>query len=312
MDEHDMSGGTTVQAATDPPAAPVGPDVSPAPGPGRGSDPATALTGSLVYALGTIGYDLPTRSRRASLQQQMGEPGPDEPAALLAHLDEHPHDATAVQWTLNLQATPIYLIHPTGPFAGSAYELLRRFLREQADEGVERVSLAGTVIGTAPHRSGLELPVVEPEIRGMYSWTTEALVKSVIEAASKDGARGKAAQERQQQIKEGVRNFLERVYFELRNLGREPQERAINFAATNAFEAEHVYEQAIGEEMELDSIGVEPSSLCPPGSDCWDVKLVFFFPDRPAQTVRRLYTFTVDVADVVPATVGPMRSWSIR
>jgi hypothetical protein len=48
------------------------------------------------------------------------------------------------------------------------------------------------------------------------------------------------------------------------------------------------------------------------GSDCWDVKLVFFFPDRPAQTVRRLYRFTVDVADVVPATVGPMRSWSIR
>jgi hypothetical protein len=64
--------------------------------------------------------------------------------------------------------------------------------------------------------------------------------------------------------------------------------------------------------MELDTIDVDPSPLCPPGSDCWDVKLTFFFPERPTNTARRVYRFTVDVADIVPATIGPMRSWSIR
>jgi len=271
--------------------------------------PALSGAGSLVYALGAIGYDLPTRSRRASLHQRIGGAGPDDPGALLAHLDEYPHDATEVQWTLNMQGMPIYVILPRGAFANTAYELLRRFLREQLEEGVERVSLPGVITGTTLHRSGLEVPLVEPAIRGMYSWTTEALVSSVIDAAGK-GER--VSDERTEQLRSGVQNFLERVYFELRNLGREPHERAINFAATNAFEVEGIYEQAIGEEMELDSIDVEPSSVCPPGSDCWDVKLIFFFPNRPVQTVRRLYRFTVDVADVVPATIGPMRSWSIR
>jgi hypothetical protein len=42
------------------------------------------------------------------------------------------------------------------------------------------------------------------------------------------------------------------------------------------------------------------------------VLLVFFFPERQIQTVRKVYRFTVDVADVVPVTVGPMRSWFIR
>jgi len=64
--------------------------------------------------------------------------------------------------------------------------------------------------------------------------------------------------------------------------------------------------------MELESIDVEPTAISAPGADCWDVKLVFFYPNRPIPSVRRLYRFTVDVADVVPATVGPMRSWYIR
>jgi cyanobactin maturation PatA/PatG family protease len=299
MDQQDVSGRDSVAPAAEPSRATVGPEVT---------GWSASGVGDLVYALGTIGYDLPTRSRRASLHQRMGDPGPDDPAALLAHLEEQPHDATAVQWTLNLQGMPIYAIEPTGAYADAAYELLRRFLREQIDEGVERVSLAGVISGTTPHRSGLELPVVDPVIRGLYSWTTEALVTSVIEAAGEK----QVADARREAIKAGVYNFLERVYYELGNFGREPHERALNFAATNAFEVERVYERVIVDDMELDSIEVEPSAVCSPGSNCWDVKLVFFFPNQPAQTVRRLYRFTVDVADVVPATVGPMRSWSIR
>jgi hypothetical protein len=42
------------------------------------------------------------------------------------------------------------------------------------------------------------------------------------------------------------------------------------------------------------------------------VELYFFFPERQVQTVRKVYRFTVDVSDVVPVTVGAMRSWFTR
>ena len=83
-------------------------------------------------------------------------------------------------------------------------------------------------------------------------------------------------------------------------------------AATNAFEIEQVYESAMKEEMDLDTLNVVPSPICRPGSDCWDVELYFFYPERQVQTVRKVYRFTVDVSDVVPVTIGPMRSWFTR
>jgi len=75
---------------------------------------------------------------------------------------------------------------------------------------------------------------------------------------------------------ESVANFLQRVYEELRNLGTTPQERAINYAATNAFLVASVYKEAIEANMELDTIRVVRSPVCRPESDCWDVKLTFF------------------------------------
>jgi hypothetical protein len=38
----------------------------------------------------------------------------------------------------------------------------------------------------------------------------------------------------------------------------------------------------------------------------------FFYPERQVQTVRKVYRFTVDVNDVVPVTIGPVRSWYTR
>src|SRR5690348_13633447 len=42
------------------------------------------------------------------------------------------------------------------------------------------------------------------------------------------------------------------------------------------------------------------------------VREPFFYPERQVQTVRQVYRLTVDVSDVVPVTVGPMRSWFVR
>jgi len=264
---------------------------------------------ALVYALGQIGYDFISESRRNSIKQKMeGTAGPDDTIALLNYLDANPHDASAVQWILKLDGAPVYEINPLGPFAQAAFELLRQFLKEQIEEKIERVCIPGVVSGSSVLRSGIVIAAVAPEVRGMYSWTTDALVRALSDTLDKRKTEGEGTDF----TREAVRNFLNRVYYQIRNLGRTPPERAVNYAATNAFEVARVFESALQEQMELDTVEVERSPICAPGTDSWDVNLTFFYPQRQVQTVRKVFRFAVDVADVVPSTVGPMRSWFVR
>jgi cyanobactin maturation PatA/PatG family protease len=255
--------------------------------------------------------------------QVMGDhANPEDAASMVAHLESHPADAAALQWILELEGIPLYFLYPTGPFAQDTFATLRAFLREQIEEGVERISMPGTIVGTAPHRMGLELPVVAPELRGMFSWTTEALVSSLVSsdadekidnnASEERLIDNNASEERLADVHAGVAAFLDRVYFDLRNPGVSDRERALNYAATNAFSIEHIYERAIKEQMEIDTIDVEPTSIGVPGLSMWEVKLSFFFPDRPPQSPRRMYRFTISVEDVMPITIGPVRSWMVR
>jgi cyanobactin maturation PatA/PatG family protease len=282
---------------------------------------APGAAAQLIYVIGQLGYDLVSEARLDSLAHRMagtaGSSAPErvaafDPGKLLAYLEEHPWDAAAVEWTLSLDGTPIYAIRPRGPFAADAYKVLRDFLREQLDEGVERISVPGVLGGKTTLLMGQAVPVIVPELRGMYSWTTKALVDAVVGPAPVDAP----AEERtkHEHKSTGLRNFLDRVYHALRNLGVMPADRAINFAATNAYSIEKTFEAALKEKekMELESINVVRSPICRPSSDCWDVEIFFFFPDRQVQTVRKVYRFTVDVSDLVPVLIGPTRSWFTR
>jgi cyanobactin maturation PatA/PatG family protease len=273
----------------------------------------------VAYALGQIGYDYKSEARLDSFAQKMAaEAGirtPDrsvayDPRHFLAHLEKEPWDAAAVEWTLSLHGTALYAIRPMGAFAADGYLLLRRFLKEQLEEGVERVSVPGLVAGKAALLNGQTVPAIIPELRGMYSWTTGALVDAVVGKIAHDVP--EAERNGFHQRREGVRNFLSRLYHEVRNLGVSPQHRALNYAATNAFAAGEIYTAAIREKMELDRVEVVPSPVGRPGSDCWDVEVYFFYPERQVQTVRKVYRFTVDVSDTVPVTVGEMHSWFAR
>ncbi|NES20511.1 MAG: PatA/PatG family cyanobactin maturation protease [Symploca sp. SIO3E6] len=255
----------------------------------------------LVYALGQLGYDFGTEARRDSIQQHMGEgANPQDPRQLLAYLEENPWDTAAITWTLSLDATPIYAILPQGAYAEQGFERLRQFLTEQLTEGVERVSIPGVIMGKVMLMSGQTVPVILPTLRCMYSWTTSALMDAICGSSTNESAA------------QGVENFLERIYYELRNLGITPQERAINYSATNALSVEQIFESAIREEMDLDTIEVERSPLCRPDSECWDVKLTFFNPRRVFEQARKVYRFTVDVSDLCPVSVGRVRSWFVR
>jgi hypothetical protein len=294
------------------------------PGGGCGCGGGANQAPQLAYALGQLGFDFGTEARRDSFAQSMdpirdsngkaiAHGNPYDAGQLLAYLKKNPWDGASLTWTLSIDTTPVYAILPAGPFAAEVHERLREFLADMID-GVERVSIPGAAAGSVRLMNGQIVPAIVPELRGMYSWTTNALVQSLLppQTESATDAEKVTFAAIGIEVANGVRSFLERVYYELRNLGQTPQERAINFAATNAFNIEAVFEHAQKENTALDTIEVERSPICRPESDCWDVKLMFFFPERPPLAPRRVYRFTVDVSDIVPVTVGEMRSWTVR
>jgi len=273
----------------------------------RGDAPDSRL--QLVYALGTLAHDFGTQAHRDSFSQAMPPEAnhPDTVAHLLDHLEQQPHEAQSVIWTLNLDATPIYAIAPSGPFAGLAYERLRTYLRAQHEQGAELVSIPGHAAGRVRLASGLVVPLLVPEVRGMYSWSTDDLLLSAlgqpVHAGTRHGDHERAAQ--------GLRNYLHRIYYGLRNLGQSGEERALNHSATNAFQAAHVISQAAHGDFELDTIEVSKSPICRPEAECYDVQIHFFNP-ADTRVANRVYRFTVDVSAVIPVSIGPARSWSVR
>jgi serine/threonine protein kinase len=275
---------------------------------GGGHGGPCSCSGRLAYAIGQLGYDLVSEARRDSIAQSMAGRNVQVPADLLAHLETNPWEAEAFVWTLNIDATPIYAVRPAGPFAGVAFERLREFLASQLNEGVERISVPGRISGRATLFSGQVVPVITPELRGMYSWSTDALITAVLGPPPAGGG-GEA--ETYAKASDGIRNFIGRVYYALRNLGQSPEERAVNFAATQAFQVARSFQDAVDKGLVLDTTEVERSPICRPGSDCWDVKITFFNPSERLTQSRHVHRFTVDVSDVIPVTVGPVRSWAV-
>mgnify|MGYP003379147793 CR=1 FL=1 len=262
---------------------------------------------TLIYALGAVGYDFGSEARRDSFVQK-GLVDPSNVNSLLNFLEAHPSHAEAITWTLNQDLTPIYAILPSGPFASEVYGKLRQFMCDQTTpDGVELVSIPGWGSGKATLMSGQIVAGIVPDVRGMSEWSVAKLLEVLIGAPPTKGEALKAYTA----LKDGISNFLQRVYYEFRNLGVTPQERAINFAGTNAAQARNVFTDAIKRGLVLDKISLEQSSVCRPGSDCWDVKLMFFNPSKTSEQAKHVYRFTIDVSDVVPVTVGRTRDWDV-
>jgi hypothetical protein len=109
----------------------------------------------------------------------------------------------------------------------------------------------------------------------------------------------------------GAEGFLERIYNEFRNVGISPQDRALNYSAMNAYNTRKIFADVARKEMRLDTVEVDRSTICRPDSDCWNVTYRFFNPVQVLTQAREVYQYTIDVSDVVPVAVGPMRQWQV-
>ena len=275
---------------------------------------------NLVYALGTLGYDFGSEARRDSFKQLM--PGvqidgtaipanPYDARQMVDYLGDNLSEAKSLIWTLNLELTPVYAIEPGGAFARDVYAILQQLLSgqiqaEDSENYVERVSIPGILSGRSVKLfSGQVVPVIEvPNTRGLYGWKVNTLVQAAIQTVQ-----AQATEAQEESIRRTLGSFLSRIYYDLRNLGTTSQDRALNFASTNAFQAASTFAEAVATGMELDSITVEKSPFCRLDSDCWDVKLKFFDPEN-SRRAKKLFRFTIDVSDIIPVTLGEVRSLS--
>lgn len=273
-----------------------------------GGDPGA---GRKVYALGVLGYDFGSEAQRDAIAQAMPPNAnrPEIPEHLLAYLDDNPHEAQSLIWTINLDATPLYAVAPTGPYADRVYTRLREYLQALISQEGEIVSIPGQVTSSVRLRSGQNVPLLEPSLGGMFCWSTNQVVEQVLGTRPTEPERRNNHDKRAQ----GLRNYLNRIYYDLRNMGATPEHRALNFSATNAFQAAQVISMATDADtpVELSTISVERSPICRFDSECYDVQLRFFTPSN-VNVADRVFRFTVDVSGVTPVSIGTMRAWSAR
>ncbi|MEY3223800.1 MAG: peptidase and in, kexin, sedolisin [Cyanobacteriota bacterium] len=275
----------------------------------------------LVYVLGTIGYDFGSEARRDSFKQLMPSvsiegttipANPYDASQIVNYLAENLSESKSLIWTINQEFNPIYALEIKGGFAGDVYEMLNLMLAGQielksSDNYIERVSIPGQISDkTITLFSGQEVPVITiNNIRGMYGWKINGLVDAVLQTLSDE-----LVDIEEIRMRRSLSSFLKRVYFDLQNLGKTSKDRALNFAATNAFQSASSFVQAVSTGMELDTIEIEKSPFCRVNSDCWDVKLKFFDPERGLRA-KKVYLFTIDVSYIIPVTLGQVRSWSV-
>jgi len=331
-----------------PPPQPPPPGLPP-PGPPPGSPSASCSCGhgnngkkQYVFAIGLVNFDFGTLARRDSFQQLMtGRLGPAanpyNPLQLCDYLDANRAESTKLIWTLNLELSPIYAIEAELAYAEDIYSFLRSALRgeslapddpQYAENYVSRVSVSGVLTNrTARLFSGQVVPIVVAQPRGLFAWTTQQLTDAVIEAIKAKQASQEPPQELSAEDERNarifVRNFLDKLYYQLRNLGQTSPDRALNFSATNAFQATETIVSAIDPVTAglipapkdrkgfytLDTVSVSKSPYCRFDSDCWDVRLVFFDPVNVLQA-RLVFQFTLDVSDEMPVTLGPIHQWT--
>ena len=276
---------------------------------------------SQVYALGSLGYDFGSEARRDTFKQRMPAvsingvlvpANPYDARQMVNHLELSPAEGKSLIWTLNQELTPIYALEPQKAFASEIYAVFGMLLAgqihsEASDDYIERVSIPGNLTDrTVELFSGQIVPVLAlPNVRGMYGWQVNALVEAAVTTTSPEASEADSVR-----MRRTLKSFLHRIYYDLRNLGHLDRDRALNFAATNAFQAASTFAEALNSGMGLDSIEIEKSPFCRLNSNCWDVKLKFF-DSEDGKRSKKVFRFTIDVANLMPVTLGKVRSWSV-
>ncbi|KJS53518.1 hypothetical protein VM98_24680 [Streptomyces rubellomurinus subsp. indigoferus] len=199
------------------------------------------------------------------------------------------------------------------------------------DDYISRISVPGRLTDrTVRLFSGQIVPVVEVKSRGVFIWYEKQLVDAVLAAVTKEAEQQQMAID-ETYVRRTIDAFLDKVYYQFRNLGQTSADRAMNSAGTNAFSVAKTISQAmlLGQSIPsnpsqrasalgglnpenlmnpslycIDTITVAKSPYCRMGSDCQDVTVSFFDPENDRRARVNLL-FTIDVSDEFPVSLAP-------
>jgi cyanobactin maturation PatA/PatG family protease len=260
----------------------------------------------LVYAIGNLGVSFSSLARRDSIWRSLNEGRkkdfrPITDQTLQELFKDKPYEAQSVVWTLSRSEAPMYAIVPSGAFVAETYKWI---VTEWADPDVQFVAVPGIVAGSVTLDDGLVVDAIVPERRGLTNWQ----ISRYVDAPRKAWKEAKPELPENKFDKE-LNRFLGKITFSIRNSGRLPGERAINAAATNAFNLSPIIIEAGSEGLSFRDVTVERSPFHRPGSDCYDVLLTFFDPSARYERAPLRARFTIDVSDTVPVPIGEPVSW---
>jgi hypothetical protein len=189
-------------------------------------------------------------------------------------------------------------------------------LMNEAPSRASKVAIAGTLPNKrATLANGQQVEVIHPDLRGMSTWNTLRLFRVALRwFAGPQTARDADAWG-------FVARVVSRLYELIRNDGKTPQDRSMNWAAT-AFLQEvrsllhsRIFRDLIGGDDGLkvgavNDVQVRPASCQESGGE-YDVEISLF---DVASVLRGLTVVasTVDVSDVVPVTLGKTRVFNKR
>jgi hypothetical protein len=179
-----------------------------------------------------------------------------------------------------------------------------------------KVAVAGTLANKkVTLANGQQVEVIHPDLRGMSTWNTIRLLRSVL-------AHFHGPQDENDAIAWAfVARVVSRLYEFARNDGKAPQDRAINWAATTFLQQvrsllrSSIVRKLIGGKEELsagavDTVQVRPAPCQESGGE-YDVEIALF---SVAEAFRGLTVISskIDVSDVVPVTLSLPRVFNRR
>lgn len=269
----------------------------------RGKEPRgveqSLRTPTLVFALGSVGFEIPSDLAYEAFEQERKSAGIDGSVAdagvMGRLLAERPSLGEGLTWLLEENGNPIYALEPKGPLAAEIYLFFAEALTAQVLGEVDTVSIPGLRLSAMRSlRDGTRVPRVDMEVvRGLYAWTLE----SSVARTNLDADAG-----------EILSSMLRAIQEESRNDGAGGPSRTLNYLTANPVQLVMSALSAQREGFTFDGFGIVRSTFSRPNSECWDIELRFTDVDDEFRA-GLIHLHTVDVADILPVSVGRLKAW---
>jgi hypothetical protein len=256
-------------------------------------------TPTLVFALGSVGFEIPTDLAYEALEQNrksVGIDGSVADAAVMGRLlAERPSLAEGLTWLLQENGNPIYALEPQGPLAAEIYSNLAEILTAQVLGEVDTISIPGLRMSSMRSlRDGTRVPRVVMEVtRGLYAWTVESSV-------ARTGINVESS--------EILLSILRKIKDESRNDGAGGPYRTLNYLLANPVQLTMSAVIAQREGFTFGGLNILRSTFSRPYSECWDIELAFVDTENEFRA-GLIHRHTVDVADILPVSVGALKAW---